>query len=97
MRTNSPRSAGSASPRQRNCGGIYARLAELGHAPATFTEYLRARMPHPDETDRLDLPDGTPIIEITRHAHTETGDCIEVNRMILDGTAYLLDYTFPAS
>jgi GntR family transcriptional regulator len=77
-------------------GGIYARLAELGYAPATFTEYLRARMPHPDETDRLDLPDGTPVIEITRHARTDVGVCVEVNRMILDGTAYLLDYTFPA-
>lgn len=77
-------------------GGIYARLAESGHAPATFTEYLRARMPLPAETKRLDLPEGTPVIEITRHALTEEGRCVEVNRMVLDATAYLLDYTFPA-
>lgn len=77
-------------------GGIYARLDELGHAPATFTEFLRARMPTPAETERLHLPDGTPVIEITRHAYTEAGRCVEVGRMILDATAYLLDYTFPA-
>ncbi|MFY1705011.1 GntR family transcriptional regulator [Micromonospora sp. WMMA1923] len=77
-------------------GGIYARLAENGHAPATFTEYLRARMPVPEETDRLDLPEGTPVVEITRHAFDDSHRCVEVNRMVLDGSAYLLDYTFSA-
>jgi len=77
-------------------GGVYARLAEIGQAPATFTEYLRARMPRPEETRELELPEGTPVIEITRHAYTGGGRCIEVNRMILDGSAYLLDYTFTA-
>jgi GntR family transcriptional regulator len=75
-------------------GGMYARLAELGHEPEVFTEYLRARMPYPDERKRLELPDGTPIIEITRHAFQADGRCVEVNRMILDATAYVLDYTF---
>lgn len=77
-------------------GGIYARLAENGHAPVQFTEYLRARMPLPEETRRLELPEGTPVVEITRHAFNDAGRCVEVNRMVLDGSAYLLDYTFPA-
>ena len=77
-------------------GGIYARLGELGHAPATFTEYLRARMPTPAEMERLDLTDGAPVVEITRHARTDAGRCVEVARMVLDATAYLLDYTFDA-
>lgn len=77
-------------------GGIYARLADIGHSPASFTEYLRARMPLPDEATRLDLPEGTPVIEITRHAFDARGRCVEVNRMVLDGSAYLLDYSFPA-
>jgi len=77
-------------------GGIYARLIELGHAPVTFSEELRCRMPLPDEIDRLQLPDGTPVIEITRHAFQADGRCVEVNRMILDATAYVLDYTFSA-
>lgn len=77
-------------------GGIYARLAELGHPPARFTEYLRGRMPTPSEVERLNLPDVTPVIEITRHAYTDAGRCVEVARMVLDATAYVLDYTFPA-
>lgn len=77
-------------------GGMYARLAETGHAPDHFVEYLRARMPLPDETRRLDLPTGTPVIEVTRHAFEDSGRCLEVNRMVLDGMAYLLDYSFPA-
>lgn len=77
-------------------GGIYARLADAGHAPTLFTEYLRTRMPLPGEVERLSLPDGTPVLEITRHAFEAGGRCVEVNRMILDGSAYLLDYTFPA-
>ncbi len=77
-------------------GGSYARLAEQGHAPMTFTEYVRARMPIPTETERLGLTEGVPVIEITRHALEAGGRCVEVNRMILDGSAYLLDYTFPA-
>jgi GntR family transcriptional regulator len=77
-------------------GGSYARLAELGHAPAVFTEYLRCRMPLPDEVERLELPEGTPVIEITRHALEAGGRCVEVNRMILDSSAYLLDYSFSA-
>jgi GntR family transcriptional regulator len=76
--------------------GSYAVLAEIGHAPSRFTEYVLARMPRPDEASRLDLPTGTPVMEITRHAFDSTGRVVEVNRMVLDGSAYLLDYTFPA-
>lgn len=77
-------------------GGIYARLAEAGFAPVNFTEYVRGRMPTQSESSRLSLPVGTPVLEITRHARTETGRCVEVNRMILDATAYVADYTFGA-
>lgn len=77
-------------------GGTYARLADLGHTPSSFTEYLRARMPLPAEVNRLELSEGAPVVEVTRHAFTDAGRCVEVNRMVLDGTAYLLDYSFPA-
>lgn len=77
-------------------GGTYARLAELGHTPARFTEELRARMPTAEETDRLVLPPGTPVLQVVRLAFNEAGRCVEVNRMILDGAAYVLDYSFHA-
>lgn len=79
-------------------GGIYARLAELGHGPTRFTERLTARAPRPDEVERLELGTavGALVFEIVRHAVTGTGRCVEVNRMILDATAYELVYDFGA-
>lgn len=73
-------------------GGAYARLAEIGHAPVRFTERLRARMPLPVEVAALELPGGTPVIAITRTAHDSEDRCVEVTEMILDSSAYELEY-----
>lgn len=64
-------------------GGSYARLAELGYQPGHFTEYPRARLPLLEEIDDLELPIGTPVLEIIRHTYTETNQCVNVKRMIL--------------
>jgi GntR family transcriptional regulator len=78
-------------------GGVYARLAELGHAPAHFREDLRARTPQPEEAAELELPSsGTPVVEIVRTAFTEAGRPVEVNEMTLDASAYILRYDFDA-
>jgi GntR family transcriptional regulator len=73
-------------------GGVYARLAEIGHAPVRFTERLRARMPMPSEIEALELPGGTPVIAITRSAFDSEERCIEVTEMVLDASAYELEY-----
>ncbi|GHE38754.1 GntR family transcriptional regulator [Streptosporangium violaceochromogenes] len=75
-------------------GGVYARLSELGHTPAHFIEEVRARMPHPHETVSLDLPPGTPVIVVCRTAYTAEGRGVEVNEMVLDAAAYVLQYDF---
>jgi len=36
------------------------------------------------------------VIEITRCAYAQAGRCVEVNRMVLDATAYELEYNFEA-
>jgi GntR family transcriptional regulator len=79
-------------------GGSFARLAELGHAPVRFTERLTARAPRPGEVERLDLEFsvGAIVLEIIRCAYTAADRCVEVNRMILDATAYELEYAFTA-
>lgn len=74
-------------------GGAYARLAEIGHEPVEFTETLQARMPSPEETDRLELPGGTPVVAILRAAYAAEGRCVEVTAMVLDGSAYELEYS----
>lgn len=44
----------------------------------------------------LALTDSTWVIAITRRALTESGRSVEVNMMVLDATAYLLEYQFDA-
>ncbi|MEV6728839.1 MULTISPECIES: UTRA domain-containing protein [unclassified Streptomyces] len=77
-------------------GGIYARLAELGHGPARFREEVRSRMPSPEETERLGLAAGTPVVLVCRTAFASDGRAVEVNEMVLDASAYVLEYEFDA-
>ncbi|MEW9519383.1 GntR family transcriptional regulator [Streptomyces tubercidicus] len=44
---------------------LYAALANLGHE-LHFAEYLRTRMPLPDQAEALRLPDGVPLLHILR-------------------------------
>ncbi|MFF4366174.1 GntR family transcriptional regulator [Streptomyces sp. NPDC001594] len=77
-------------------GGVYARLAELGHEPVHFREELRSRMPSADEAERLSLSPGTPVIHLVRTAFAEGGRPVEVNDMTLDSASYVLEYDFDA-
>ncbi|MEV6240380.1 GntR family transcriptional regulator [Lentzea sp. NPDC051838] len=75
-------------------GGAYARLRELGHEPTKFREELRTRMPREAERQALDLAQGTPVILIVRTAFTADDQPVEVNEMVLDSAAYVLEYKF---
>jgi GntR family transcriptional regulator len=75
-------------------GGIYARLAELGHEPVRFREDLRSRMPLPAETERLQIAGGTPVVEIYRLALDADGLPVEVNEMTADSSSYVFRYEF---
>ena len=77
-------------------GGLYARLRELGYAPARFREDLRSRMPEPGESERLELPPGTPVVDIVRTAYTAEGQIVEVNEMTADASSYVFRYDFDA-
>jgi GntR family transcriptional regulator len=78
-------------------GGSYARLAELGYEPVRFTESVSARAPYPDESFDLALPAaGGLVFDLTRFAFTAKDQCVEVNRMVLDAAAYVLEYHFTA-
>ncbi len=78
-------------------GGIYARMAEAGLEPVRFIEQVIGRMPSTAERVALDLPDSTWVQQITRRAYLETGRCVEVNVMILDASAYILEYQFASA
>ncbi|WP_328677748.1 GntR family transcriptional regulator [Streptomyces sp. NBC_00322] len=77
-------------------GGIYARLDEIGSRPVRFREEVRSRMPTAEETERLGLATGTPVVLICRTAFAEDGRAVEVNDMVLDASAYILEYDFDA-
>ena len=77
-------------------GGVYARLAELGHEPVRFAEELHVRMPTPHEFDALELVPGTPVIRVARTAHARDGRPVEASLMTLSADAYVLHYEFDA-
>ncbi|MVO84618.1 UTRA domain-containing protein [Streptomyces sp. p1417] len=77
-------------------GGTYARLEELGRRPVRFREEVRSRMPSGDESARLALSAGTPVMLIGRTAFDGQGRAVEVNEMVLDASAYVLEYGFEA-
>lgn len=77
-------------------GGIYARLADVGHAPAHFREDIVSRMPTKTETEALKIQAATPVYVITRTAVTKDGDPVEVNIMTADASVYVLRYDFDA-
>ncbi|MGW5343970.1 GntR family transcriptional regulator [Streptomyces sp. NPDC004050] len=77
-------------------GGIYARLAELGRELVRFREEIRSRMPGPEEVEALALVPGTPVVLVCRTAFAADGQVVEVNEMVLDSAAYVLEYEFGA-
>jgi GntR family transcriptional regulator len=76
-------------------GGVYARLEETGHILDHFEEIVGARMATPHEQSVLQLPEGTPVITVTRIAYT-ADRAVEVNDMVLAADRYELHYQLPA-
>lgn len=77
-------------------GGIYARLADLGHAPAHYREEVRGAVPSADEVESLALSARTPVLRVCRTAYDASGRAVEVNEMLLDSLAYVLEYDIDA-
>ncbi|MEV8529195.1 GntR family transcriptional regulator [Streptomyces sp. NPDC052000] len=75
-------------------GGMYARLAELGHTPVRAKEEARSRLPTAEEAEGLAMPLERPVIKLCRTVFDADGRAVEVNEMTLDSAAYILDYTF---
>jgi GntR family transcriptional regulator len=58
-------------------------------------EELRLRMPSTAERDRLDLPRGVPVAEITKTVFGETkGRPVELSTLIIDGNCCILEYEY---
>lgn len=78
-------------------GGIYARLADLGYAPTTFTEQLMIdRLVDEEQVARLDMAHGATPIALQRVAQTADGRVVEVNDMLADPDAFVFQWTISA-
>lgn len=62
---------------------VYTWLHTNGH-PLTFTEGVRARMPVGDEASALRVNGGTPLLIVSRTAHTDRTVTLEEVRMPAD-------------
>jgi GntR family transcriptional regulator len=78
-------------------GGVYSRLADLGHAPATFTETMRVRPPEGNEAQALGMDLDQRVIAIYRTARTAENRIVEVNEIVLPAHQWELSYEWPAS
>lgn len=70
---------------------LYSALSDLGH-DLQFTEYLRTRMPLPDEAKALRLPDGVPLLHILRVTLTGEGKPLALEEFQLPGDDLELSY-----
>jgi GntR family transcriptional regulator len=77
-------------------GGIYSRLADLGYAPATYTETARVRPPDEEETQFLRMDPDQRVIGIWRTARTAAGRIVEVNEITLPAHQWELVYEWTA-
>jgi GntR family transcriptional regulator len=75
-------------------GGGFAVLALQGLEPHRMTESIRARMPTPDEADRLELPPGEPVMILTRCTVTKDGRPVEFARGVHAASRFEWTYTF---
>jgi GntR family transcriptional regulator len=64
-------------------GGTYSRLAELGHAPARFTETIALRPPTSEEADFLRLSDEQHVLVIFHIAWARDERPVEVTIHVL--------------
>jgi GntR family transcriptional regulator len=77
-------------------GGTYSRLAELGHAPARFTETIALRPPTSEEADFLRLSDEQHVLSIFHIARTSDEIPVEVTIHVLPPHQWELHYDWPA-
>jgi GntR family transcriptional regulator len=81
-------------------GGTYALLALLDLKPVRFTEEASIRAATEDETHKLDLAlcgcgcdNCMPqVIDMQRVAFAYKGQPVEVTKMVLDASVYILEY-----
>lgn len=76
-------------------GGSYARLEEAGQQLTRFHQEFFARMPNPDEIRLLQLPSGTPVMDVLRVAYGDDGP-LEVYTAVVNAATIIFTEDFDA-
>jgi GntR family transcriptional regulator len=76
-------------------GGGFARLEDQGHHLTRIREELSVRMPTGPETVALELPPGTPVIDLARTTSDADGRPVEVMLAVIAGDMATFTYDFP--
>lgn len=74
-------------------GGHIARINAVSPI-LEIQEEIQARMPTTPEASRLEIPEGTPVVEVIRTYHTEEGP-LDVTRFVIRADMVRFDYKFP--
>lgn len=76
-------------------GGGFARLDEAGDPLEEISEEWGARMPSSPESVSLQLPAGTPVIDLTRIVYDTKGRAVEVMLAVIAADTARMFYRFP--
>jgi GntR family transcriptional regulator len=82
------------SPGPAGAGGGFAVLTMQGLEPDHISETIWARMPTPDEADRLQLPAGEPVMVLERRTYTADDRIIEFARGVHSASRFAWTYSF---
>ena len=74
---------------------LFSQMRAAGTNPATVTETITARMPHPDEANTLELPPGVPVIQCWRITHDSHGQPVETSILTAAADRMSWSYTVP--
>lgn len=67
-------------------GGYLDRLEEAGHAPISWTETTRVRMPSEEESRLLEISTSMPVMQMSLVGTSgRTGDALEVTMRVIPG------------
>ncbi|WP_037576674.1 GntR family transcriptional regulator [Phaeacidiphilus oryzae] len=73
---------------------LFDALADLGHE-IHFTEYIRTRMPLPDEVITLRLAEGVPLLHILRLTLNQDDRPLALEELRMPGDDLEISYTYP--
>jgi GntR family transcriptional regulator len=75
--------------------GIHGVFEDQGHTMARLDDEISARMPTPDERERMHLPPGVPVIDVLHTSLDQHGVPYELTRFVLRADLSGLRYNVP--